>query len=348
MYETGVEQNCREGDTAGVAQTNQGEPGSAARPRTSSKALILLLVYVLGLGTGYLFWGRAPIAPLAIDSRARASSPNQNASSQEPPAPAGQVAAADQVALPDGYSIPVSFGDAGPRLLEAGAINYDAFVQVYQQAGQPLSQAQLKILTEGSDAPITIDRDNAYFLLNFFWALGLTNENPILKEGLMVEKSQGEIGRYASTGGWTIGRKSPTALYASTTIIKLTPEQQARLEEVAEAVYRPCCDNHTAFPDCNHGMAMLGLLELMASQDASADEMFEAAKYANAFWFPQQTLEMAVFFKASKGLDFEEVDARELVGREVSSGSGFQAIHEWLGQNGLLEQGPGRGSSCGV
>jgi len=348
MYEPDVEQNRSEGDATGPAQTGPGGPGSPARPRTSSKALILLLVYVLGLTTGYLFWGRAPIAPLATGSRASASTLAQDAPPQEPAAPAGQVSPAGQVALPDGYSIPVSFGDAGPRLLEAGAINYDAFVQVYQQAGQPLSQAQLKILTEGSDAPITIDRDNAYFLLNFFWALGLTNENPILKEGLMVEKSQGEIGRYASTGGWTIGAQSPAALYASAPILQLTPEQQARLEEVAEAVYRPCCDNHTAFPDCNHGMAMLGLLELMASQDAGADEMFEAAKYANAFWFPQQTQEMAVFFKATKGLDFEEVDARELVGREVSSGSGFQAIHEWLSQKGLLEQGPGRGNSCGV
>jgi hypothetical protein len=48
--------------------------------------------------------------------------------------------------------------------------------------------------------------------------------------------------------------------------------QQKRLEEVTIGVFRPCCDNPHAFPDCNHGMAMLGLLELMA-RDASVDEM---------------------------------------------------------------------------
>jgi hypothetical protein len=261
---------------------------------------------------------------------------------------AKQDSVISQISMPDSYTLPVSLGDIGPQLLEAGAIDYDRFVQIYRQAGQPLSKAQLEILTEGSEAPITINEDNAYFLLNFFWGLGLTNQNPLLEEGPMMQYSEGEIGRFASTGGWTIGAKPATALYSSTPIITLTPEQQARLEEVASGVYRPCCDNHTAFPDCNHGMAMFGLLELMASQDASADEMFEAAKYANAFWFPQQTLEMALFFKAAKNQDFAGVDAREMVGPAFSSGSGFQGLHQWLADNGLLEQAPNGGTSCGV
>ena len=43
----------------------------------------------------------------------------------------------------------------------------------------------------------------------------------------------------------------------------------------------------------------------MAAQDATTDEMFTAAKYANAFWFPQQSLEMAIFFQNSKGQPFD-------------------------------------------
>jgi hypothetical protein len=39
---------------------------------------------------------------------------------------------------------------------------------------------------------------------------------------------------------------------------------------------------------------MRELLELMASQDPATDRMFEVAKYINAFWFPQQTLEIAI------------------------------------------------------
>lgn len=66
-----------------------------------------------------------------------------------------------------------------------------------------------------------------------------------------------------------------------------------KVEEVAAAVYRPCCNSHTPFPGCNHGMAMLGLLELMAPQRASADEcsvpqnMSTRIVYPNKRWRPQ-------------------------------------------------------------
>jgi hypothetical protein len=95
-------------------------------------------------------------------------------------------------------------------------------------------------------------------------------------------------------------------------------------------------------------MAMLGLLELMAAQGATEEEMFAAAKYLNAFWFPQQTLEMATFFKHTQNLDFAQVDAREFVGSTVSSGTGFRTIHQWLATNNLLDQSSDRGRNCAV
>jgi hypothetical protein len=169
-----------------------------------------------------------------------------------------------------------------------------------------------------------------------------------LTDGLMMSKGPEQAGRFASTGGWTVGTKSPNELYASTAFISLTPEQQARLERVAQNVYRPCCDNPTHFPDCNHGMAMLGVLELLASQDASEDEMFAAAKHLNAFWFPQQTYELATFMKMTQRVDFADVDAREAVSGKYFSGSGFQNLHQWLVANNGLEQSPSSGNSCGV
>jgi hypothetical protein len=157
-----------------------------------------------------------------------------------------------------------------------------------------------------------------------------------------------QVGGFASTGGWTLGVKAPTTLYASAKIITLTEEQQKKLLEVATAVYRPCCNNPTHFPDCNHGMAMLGLLELMAAQNASVDEMFEAAKYVNAFWYPQQMLEVATALKATEKVSFAEADARLVVSDQLSSGTGFKAVHQWLATNGLLEQAPSSGGGCGV
>lgn len=253
-----------------------------------------------------------------------------------------------QVNPPEGYKLSVRYGDLGPRLLENGAINYDSFAAVYDNAGDPLTPAQVGILKRGSNEQIVVSAENAHFLLNFFWAVGLVNKNSILTEGAMVKNSGGQIDRFASTGGWTIGAKPVTELYASADLISLTPEQQARLEEVAAGVYRPCCNNPTSFPDCNHGMAMLGLLELMASQNASVDEMFKAAKYVNAYWFPQQALMTAIYLKTSENIDFTQADPRRVMGKEFFSATGAGQVYASLQSSGLLPTTPGNGGSCGT
>lgn len=254
----------------------------------------------------------------------------------------------EEINPPSGFALSVSYGDLGPQLVAAGAIDLDRFVRVYQQAGSPLTKSQLDVLTVGSDRPIVIDRENSYFLLNFFWALSLSNQNRVLDEGPMRTGSQGEIGRYASTGGWTLGKRPATELYSSADMITLTPEQQTLLQEVATGVYRPCCNNPTIFPDCNHGMAMLGLLELLASQGATREQMFEAAKYANAFWFPQQSLEVAALLRAVRGVGFVGAPGEEVVGPELFSAAGYANVHAWLASRGLLGQEPNSGPQCGV
>jgi hypothetical protein len=258
------------------------------------------------------------------------------------------TAIANTISPTDGFKVQAVYGDVGPNLLDTGAIDLTAFKQLYQQNGQPLSDQEIKNLTQGSQDQITFTRQNARFLLNFFWALGLANKNTILDNGPIQEASSGQIEGYASTGGWTLGTKSVSELFSSAAILSLTSEQQARVEEVAKAVYRPCCNNPTHFPDCNHGMAMLGLLELMASQNATTDEMLQAAKSANAFWFPQQTLEQAIFFKATQKTKYPNIDAKLIVGQQYSSLSGFQNMHQWLSENGLLEQTTKNGNNCGV
>ncbi len=247
-----------------------------------------------------------------------------------------------------GFTVPARFGDVGPKVVASGAINLSRFEQLFQQSNQPLSSQELEILTKSSQDPVVINQQNARFLLNFFWALGLVNKNPILDKGTIQQRSNGKIDGFASTGGWTLGQKPVIELFSSAAILPLTEVQQALVDEVARAVYRPCCDNPTDFPDCNHGMAMLGLLELMASQNATVDELYAAAKNVNAFWFPQQTLEQALYFKSNKNIDYASIDPRTIVGANYSSGSGFQQTHQWLAQMGLLNQGSNSGNNCGV
>lgn len=257
-------------------------------------------------------------------------------------------ALAAQVNPSKGYSIPAKYGSIGPKLLTAGAIDYQQFEQVYSTSGKPLTDEQKAILNNGLNQDIVINSQNAYFLLNYFWALGLTNQNSILTSGPMMDNGKEGVGGFASTGGWTIGAKKPEELYASTPIISLTSTQQDLLQKVASGVYRPCCDNPTHFPDCNHGMAMLGLLELMASQNATEDQMFQAAKYVNAFWYPQQYLEIATLFKADQKVEFDQANPMQVVSVKYSSGTGFQSVHQFLISNNLLQQAPSQGGSCGV
>lgn len=336
-----------------------GVPNDARKPphlfhvikhkRVSWSAFIaILLTFAIGLSSGYLAWGRETMKAESSPALMHDVPQPTPTSERARPNPIDVAALSRQVNPPEGFALPVKPGKIGPQLMAAGAIDFKSFVQVYQDAGQPLPDAQITILTKGSDQPIVIDQSNAYFLLNFFWAVGLTNQNSILTQGPMMDGGKENIGSFASTGGWTVGAKLPVELYASTQLVTLTAEQQKRLEEVAQNVFRPCCNNPTRFPDCNHGMAMLGLLEVMAGQNATVDEMFKAAKDVNAFWYPQQTLEQAIAFKAAKGLDYNQVDARELTSAQFSSGSGFKALHQWLANNGLLQQGPGGGNNCGV
>jgi hypothetical protein len=303
------------------------------RRETALKAILLLVIFVVGIGSGYL------IGKKSVHTHKVASS----ASNQ-----ADEMPMMEMINPLQGYTIAAAFKDVGPRLVAAGGINLVKFIALYQQQNSPLTDSQLNILQKGTTHKVIFTVQDAYFLLNFFWALGLTNQNDILTNGPLLSGGIEKVGGFASTGGWTLGAKQPTDLYASTQLITLTDEQQARLLEVASAVYRPCCNNPTHFPDCNHGMAMLGLLELMASQNATIDQMFEAAKYANAFWYPQQMLEIAMAFKSVNQLDFNQVDSKEVVSYKYSSGSGYQAVHQWLSQNGLLEQAPSAGGSCGV
>lgn len=304
------------------------ETNSANRQvrKTAWIAFAIVVAYLVGVGSGYLQWGRGEAAEWKEQK--------------------DLTKLYEQVNPAEGYALSVSYGDLGPQLVEAGVIDYDAFAQVMSNGDDVLNDIQMDVLKIGSDEEIVITKENARFLLNFFWAVGLANRNPVLTEGPMAQYSDGQIERFASTGGWTLATKPIAELYASMDLIPLTVEQQALVEKVAAAIYRPCCNNHTLFPDCNHGMAMLGLLELMASQGASVDEMFEAAKYVNAFWFPQQNFETAMYLQVEQNMDFRNADARLVVGREISSASGASMVHQSLLSSGLLKQTPSQGGSC--
>ena len=89
-------------------------------------------------------------------------------------------------------------------------------------------------------------------------------------------------------------------------------------------------------------MAMLGLLELMASQGLSEEEMYKTALQVNAYWFPETYLIIAKYFEI-QGISWDKVSAKEILGFDYSSGSGYQNLLQKIKPEEIKG-----GGSCGV
>ena len=247
-------------------------------------------------------------------------------------------AIAEQVIPSGGVELPVAWGDLGRQLVESGAIDREKFVALYSS----LSEEEKRLLEGNSSEQLHITRENAPYLLNLFWALGLANKNPILEDKEeMMNAEYGGAGGFASTGGWTLARGDSMEHYSAHSLVVLTEEQQALVEKISRGIYRPCCDNSTHFPDCNHGMAMLGLLELMASQGASEEEMWNSALAVNSYWFPDTYETIATYMKG-EGVEWSNVDPQEVLGYDYSSASGFARVAAEVAPRS------GSGASCSV
>lgn len=247
----------------------------------------------------------------------------------------------EQVAPRSGQSIPVHWGGMGQRLIASGAINLDKLEAHYGG----LTEEQHAILLGDDLTEITLNAENIQFWTNMLWALGLTQRSKVLDAGPMRQnEAQWPLGNYASTGGWTLGSKPATELYSSARLVALTPEQDEMVYQVAEHIFRPCCGNSTAFPDCNHGMAVLGLLELLASQGATEDELYEAAQVFNAYAFSETYITLAAYF-ALQGVPWTDLSAQDVLSDQYS---GIQGARNVAAAVGPIPGAPVRGGSCGT
>ena len=225
----------------------------------------------------------------------------------------------------NGVILPITWGDLGAKLVEVGAIDPDKIVALYKDREGFPAEYQ-KLIEENADGKIVITNWNSGYLLNLLWALGLANSNPILEDtSEMMNPAYGGADRFASTGGWTLAKGSAMSHYNTHMLVPLTPAQQALVDSVSRNIFRPCCGNSTHFPDCNHGMAMLGLLELMASQGISEQNMYKTALAVNSYWFPETYLTIAVYMQ-QKGVAWKDVSPKEMLSAPYSSSSGYQNI----------------------
>ena len=249
---------------------------------------------------------------------------------------------AAQVLPAGGYQSRVALGDSIVKLAQAGVIDRKKLEALYAQGGGAPEDLKI-ILDQTSRQPILLTAKNARLYVNLLWPLGLANR--------MATNSTSPLNgptryRYASTGGWTLGREANGGAYFNRfPIVELTPQQEALVARVAQNSFRPCCNNSTFHQDCNHGSALLGLLALGASQGLSEQELYREALAFNAFWFPEHYTHIALYFKVVKDIDWRNVDARTVLGANYSSASGMQTnVARELQTRGLV---PGQnGSDC--
>ena len=296
-------------------------------------------VAVIAVGTAFILGAiygpnvRAKLkgTPALLTQTTNAPPPNPNAATL-----------AEAVVPSAGITLPVKWGDFGKQLVEKGVIDRDQFTALYKDR-LGLGPNEQKMLDGDDNGYIIITPDNAGVILNLLWALGLGNKNPILDTGPMVDKQYGGAGRFASTGGWSLAKGDAMEHYSKYNFIKLNKNKQSLVERVSQNIFRPCCNNSTYFPDCNHGMAMLGLLEMMASQGVSENDMYKIALQVNSYWFPDTYLTLAKY-EAAKNISWENADPKKMLGAEYSSASGYRAIQSQI----QPAQQSGGGGGCGV
>ncbi|MDP3901530.1 MAG: hypothetical protein Q8Q37_00955 [bacterium] len=225
---------------------------------------------------------------------------------------------------PTSIALPIQWGDLGVKMVNAGVIDSEQFIALYESR-TGLTTNEMRLLESTDNGNLVIDSKNASYILNLLWALGLSNKNPILENGPMADPRYGGPDRFASTAGWTLAHEDAMGHYSKHQLIALTPQQQRLVESASKNIYRPCCDNPTHFPDCNHGMAMLGLLELMAAQNIGEEEMYEIALRVNSLWFQNQYASIGQYVKAGD-IVRQNMKAKQILGKDFSSANGYKQI----------------------
>ena len=223
---------------------------------------------------------------------------------------------------PAGFTSRIALRDSVLRLVEHGVVDVQKFASIYDRRGGLPAELRYA-LHWPAHLPIHLTAENAGYYVNLLWPIGLANHmatnagSPLNGPSLLT---------FASTAGWNLGEAANGGEYFNKLpIVELTPEQEALATRVAKSTYRPCCGNSTFFQDCNHGSALLGVLELGAAQGLTEDELYREALAFNSFWFPDTYIRTALYFKAVAESSWAEVDPRIVMGERYSALRSWQA-----------------------
>lgn len=228
-----------------------------------------------------------------------------------------------QVLPEQGFTLDATWGTTVSDMVDAGVLDPVKLESILtRRYGQEMKPEWTAILN-GEDAQLSIDAENSVFMMYLLWTLGKHNDNSILRES--------RIANYFDNYDIGVGR----AGYSDVLLFSLTPEQQDLATEISMNSYRPCCGNPAGVPDCSHGFAALGLIELMAAQGYEKDEIYDSFIKINSFWFPSTYIQNALFFQITEGKSWDETDDELMAGKEFSSIAGSRSVKKYLQNSGL-------------
>ncbi|SRR5258708_6170368 len=252
----------------------------------------------------------------------------------------------EEVNPKDGFQSKIVLGNIIPKLVSLGVINIPKMQQIYQGRGG-IPKEEMALLTKSSSTQLVINGNNANWIVNLLWAIGLSNKMEINKQSPVYGP---DVNSFASTGGWTLGKEDNGGAYFNKySLLSLTLEQQKRVKMIADNAYRPCCNNSTFFQDCNHGSAAMALIELGVSQGLSDQEIYKTLLAFNAFWFPQNYNELALYFNVVKNTDWHDVDPKVALSKNYSSVGGWMAnVDTKIAKVPNLLPKPQNSGSCGA
>src|SRR3989344_5305041 len=171
------------------------------------------------------------------NTRIKIPDSSQKVSIRSEKAPIPKTELEEKVLPTGGVELPVIWGDLGKKLINVGAIDEERFKALYEQRGQ-FTEEYEKLLLGDSKEKLKINEENAGYLLNLFWALGLSNNNPILSDKTEIanpsySSQNGRVASgFASTGGWTMAKGNAMDHYSRHKFFDLTLEQQALVDKV--------------------------------------------------------------------------------------------------------------------
>jgi len=245
-----------------------------------------------------------------------------------------------------GYQSRIALKDSIVNLVRNEVISREKFNSLQEFNGK-MPRELSTVMDDPSEKPILLTRENAGNYVNLLWPVGLSN---YMKANLESPLAGPDLPNFASTAGWTLGKQPEGSGYFNKfPIVGLEPGAESLAVRAAKSTYRPCCNNPTFFQDCNHGSALLGVLQLGASQGISEEELYKEALAFNSFWFPDYYIRTALYFKVVRKTNWRDVDAKTVMGPDFSAGGPWQQ-NVLIGLESfpnLIPEPPG-GANCGT